>query len=611
MATSLKKRGFSLKRSEGAIAADLISEVKNPIFGRRASATTREIPPEFRYSRPQSSDDLRGDALTRRSSSGSMARKSIPPLSDKRKSSESMLHKSVDSSPTSNPESPAPLSPLSSSLDEASILSPTSRDSSLGSIISSDGDSAPEDVQPRGDFTPVTQEMRVKRSSHRRSTSLEITRSRSLSNAQVKVTSEPIKVCLMGMDVGKSSLACRFFKGIFYQESDATVEDDYNMKLTVDGLEFELNLIDCGATFYSIYSQKWISWADGFILAYSVTDKSSFNALQKIHTDILEHRNHKLTPIILCGTKLDEAEKREVMEEDVRKMALHYRCKHIETSAKTSVNVDIAIRSIAADIVHHRMFTMSEGNLDGLKSGWLKKRKKGVGVWGGWKRRYMVLTKTGIRYYEKKPAHLNDITSIRGLIPLKNLEIIQMDAVASGTIRKKSGTFNWGATQGGLLTLKTFQGDIYEIRPVSDEERMEWYEAIKKQVDEAQEEEEVFHRKRQENDGDRPEEKRKDFTKLSAKEIQTTAIKKFNAKPKSGIQFLKEARQEISEEDIAIFLESEGLSKTKIGEYLGELENIAVLERFLRRANFEHMTFDTALRNFLTKFRLPGEAQKN
>lgn len=59
-----------------------------------------------------------------------------------------------------------------------------------------------------------------------------------------------------------------------------------------------------------------------------------------------------------------------------------------------------------------------------------------------------------------------------------------------------------------------------------------------------------------------------------------------------------------------------------MGEYLGELENVPILDAAVNSMDFTGMSFDTALRQsppflidstfrtFLSRFRLPGEAQK-
>ncbi|KAI0248451.1 hypothetical protein BJV78DRAFT_1235950 [Lactifluus subvellereus] len=104
----------------------------------------------------------------------------------------------------------------------------------------------------------------------------------------------------------------------------------------------------------------------------------------------------------------------------------------------------------------------------------------------------------------------------------------------------------------------------------------------------------------------------------SAKQKKTTlmeGIKRFNEKPKKGIQFLVEAGFIPSKapEDVAEFLLStDGLSKAMIGEYLGEGDevNIATMHAFVDMIDFRNAGFVDALRLFLQAFRLPGEAQK-
>jgi brefeldin A-inhibited guanine nucleotide-exchange protein len=59
-------------------------------------------------------------------------------------------------------------------------------------------------------------------------------------------------------------------------------------------------------------------------------------------------------------------------------------------------------------------------------------------------------------------------------------------------------------------------------------------------------------------------------------------------------------------------LNTDGLDKTSIGEFLGEGDelNIATMHAFVDEMNFANTSFVDALREFLQHFRLPGEAQK-
>ncbi|KAI0296118.1 Sec7-domain-containing protein [Multifurca ochricompacta] len=104
----------------------------------------------------------------------------------------------------------------------------------------------------------------------------------------------------------------------------------------------------------------------------------------------------------------------------------------------------------------------------------------------------------------------------------------------------------------------------------------------------------------------------------SAKQKKTTlmeGIKRFNQKPKKGIQFLVETGfiQSQGPQDVARFLlNTEGLSKAMIGEYLGEGDevNVATMHAFVDMIDLRNTGFVDALRAFLQAFRLPGEAQK-
>ncbi|KAJ9474522.1 Protein transport protein SEC7 [Pseudozyma hubeiensis] len=99
------------------------------------------------------------------------------------------------------------------------------------------------------------------------------------------------------------------------------------------------------------------------------------------------------------------------------------------------------------------------------------------------------------------------------------------------------------------------------------------------------------------------------------KTILLEAIRKFNFKPKRGIDDLIKNGFIRSREpaDVARFLlYADGLSKAQIGEFLGEgtPESNAIMHAFVDMMNFEGLGFTDALRRFLQAFRLPGESQK-
>ncbi len=97
-------------------------------------------------------------------------------------------------------------------------------------------------------------------------------------------------------------------------------------------------------------------------------------------------------------------------------------------------------------------------------------------------------------------------------------------------------------------------------------------------------------------------------------EMVNRAVALFNAKPQKGVQFLIQHKLvEDSPDSIAKFLfDTEALSKKKIGELISENDegSQALANAFLRQLDFAGKDFDAAIRLFLSKFMLPGEAQK-
>jgi ankyrin repeat protein len=89
-------------------------------------------------------------------------------------------------------------------------------------------------------------------------------------------------------------------------------------------------------------------------------------------------------------------------------------------------------------------------------------------------------------------------------------------------------------------------------------------------------------------------------------------VTRFNHKPKEGIAYgVKEGLFEDTPEGIAFLLlkENDSLNPAFTGDLIGHRDRVPLLSAFLKRMNFEGNTFDEAMRQFLQKFLLPGEAQ--
>ena len=109
-------------------------------------------------------------------------------------------------------------------------------------------------------------------------------------------------------------------------------------------------------------------------------------------------------------------------------------------------------------------------------------------------------------------------------------------------------------------------------------------------------------------------------SKKKRREEEAEVILRFNQKPKAGIAYATKCGHVDGSDpaDVARFLleNKDKFEKTQIGELLGreaEYEqgfSLKVLHEYVNIMDFEGLTFDDAIRYYLSGFRLPGEAQK-
>ncbi|CAH1765853.1 9149_t:CDS:2 [Entrophospora sp. SA101] len=101
---------------------------------------------------------------------------------------------------------------------------------------------------------------------------------------------------------------------------------------------------------------------------------------------------------------------------------------------------------------------------------------------------------------------------------------------------------------------------------------------------------------------------------MSRKQTLREGIKLFNTKPQKGLDFLLQNNfiKDDTNSIISFLISTPGVSKTAIGEYLGEGDSDAIktMHAFVDHMDFTGLGFVDALRMFLQSFRLPGESQK-
>jgi len=186
------------------------------------------------------------------------------------------------------------------------------------------------------------------------------------------------RVTLLGDGgVGKTALALQFTLNCFIENYDPTLEDVYRKQVTVDEQLCFVEVIDtAGQQEYSALQDQWVREGQGFILVYSVTSRASFSRLEDFHQTMI--RIKRYTPVcIVVGNKSDQL-KREVTTEEGRRLAQKFGCQFMETSAKTSQNVDNMftdlVRTLRASITKAGPVPLSSTG----KTGGKKKRRKNL-----------------------------------------------------------------------------------------------------------------------------------------------------------------------------------------------------------------------------------------
>lgn len=196
--------------------------------------------------------------------------------------------------------------------------------------------------------------------------------------AQDEVHDEEMTVVMLGEGaVGKSALAVRMLRGIFVEQWDPTIEDEYEVSVSLDGRVTKLKILDtAGQSDYESLRHGWMSEKDAFIYVFgcatmSAADGSSvgpgvpasppavpvtlFEMLDDVHRTYAELHgdasDETRPPIALVGNKRDiadaRAECRTISIEGGKARAAEYGAiGYYECSAKTGEEVFVAFHAL-------------------------------------------------------------------------------------------------------------------------------------------------------------------------------------------------------------------------------------------------------------------------
>ncbi|XP_075939334.1 ras-related protein Rab-8B isoform X2 [Anarhichas minor] len=102
----------------------------------------------------------------------------------------------------------------------------------------------------------------------------------------------------------------------------------------------------------------------GIMLVYDITNEKSFDNIRNWIRNIEEHASSDVERMIL-GNKCDMNDKRQVSKERGEKLAIDYGIKFLETSAKSSINVEEGFLTLGRDIMTRLNRKMNDNNPSG------------------------------------------------------------------------------------------------------------------------------------------------------------------------------------------------------------------------------------------------------
>jgi Ras family protein len=126
----------------------------------------------------------------------------------------------------------------------------------------------------------------------------------------------------------------------FSSYHNPTVSSLLSKTTTVDGEVYNVSILDtAGQDEYAVFKPQWSIGTHGYVLVYSVTDSTSFEALNTIRNHLLDCHAPDI-PIVLCGNKSDCPETEwQVSEQEGAELAQKWKSAFVLCSAKTGANV--------------------------------------------------------------------------------------------------------------------------------------------------------------------------------------------------------------------------------------------------------------------------------
>ena len=143
--------------------------------------------------------------------------------------------------------------------------------------------------------------------------------------------------------VGKSCLLLQFTDKRFRQQHDLTIGVEFGAtNIRINEKNIKLQIWDtAGQESFKSITRSYYRGAAGALLVYDITRRDTFTHLTRWLEEVRQHGNPDMC-IMLVGNKSDLETRRQVSTEEGERFAQEHNLIFMETSAKTSANVEAA-----------------------------------------------------------------------------------------------------------------------------------------------------------------------------------------------------------------------------------------------------------------------------
>lgn len=170
--------------------------------------------------------------------------------------------------------------------------------------------------------------------------------------SEISFVAREFTIAILGTAaVGKTSLCLQFTRDRFLEIYHPTNEDSYRKAITIDGLNYVINIIDTpGMEHNPGQTVTLIRNCAGFILVYDITNAQTFVDVQELHAQVLDVVAERKPTLALVANKSDLEPRRQVSDAKGRQLAQAWGCPFYETSAKNRINHELCFTDLVREV---------------------------------------------------------------------------------------------------------------------------------------------------------------------------------------------------------------------------------------------------------------------